>query len=90
MQRQNVAVSLLRVVLLAALAVVIYVPVVLLVHQGNESHGHLYAAVFPVAWIALIVSAWLTARTSRRLSLFAVVVATACILLYYGLPRMAY
>ncbi len=90
MQRQNVAVSLLRVVMLATLAVVVYVPVVLLIHQGNESHGHLYALAFPVAWIALILSAWLTARTSPKLSMAAVILATTCILVYYGLPRIAY
>ena len=89
-QRQNVAVSLLRISLLACLAVVIYVPVALLIHQGNESHGHLYAAIFPIAWMALILSAWLTARTSPKLSMTAVVIATACILFYYGLPRIAY
>ena len=90
MQRQTVAVSFLRVILVIALSVVIYVPVVLLLHRGNESHGAVYAGVFPVAWILVILTSWMMARNSRKLSFFAVVLATASILLYYGLPRLAY
>ena len=90
MQRQTVAVSFLRVVLVIALSIVVYVPLVLLVHRGNESHGHVYAGVFPVAWIMVILTSWLMARSSRKLSFLAVVLATASILLYYGLPRLAY
>jgi hypothetical protein len=88
-QRQSIGVKSLRAVLLAALAVVIYVPASLLIREGSDPHGHIHAAIFPIAWLVLVVTAWLTARNSRRLATAAVVIATACILLYYCLPRIA-
>jgi hypothetical protein len=79
----------LRLILVAALTIVIYVPVFLLVERGNERNAYIYAAIFPVAWLILMVTAFLTSRTARGFSAVAVVAGTICLVAYYALPRVA-